>query len=76
MIVSFGRLAVVVTFDEDEGTGPRRGNVLTVVVAPSLHGTQVDAPLDHLSWNRWMTDLVGADPQAPDAPSLGKAFGL
>jgi acid phosphatase len=71
-----GRLAVVVTFDEGTTGGPNR--VLTVVAAPSLHGVVVSTPLTHLSWSRWMTDLVGAAPvgDARAATSLGAAFGL
>jgi hypothetical protein len=71
-----GRLAVVVTFDEDEGAGP--GSILTVVIAQKLLHRTVTASLNHLSWSRWMTDLVGAAPlrQAARAPSLGRAFGL
>jgi hypothetical protein len=71
-----GRLAVVVTFDEVGGSGS--GTLLTVVVAPSLHGVRVSTPLSHLSWCRWMTDLVGAPPlrDAARATSLGKAFHL
>lgn len=71
-----GRLAVVITFDEVEDAGA--GTLLTVVVAPGLHGTRVVTPLDHLSWNRWMTDLVGAPPMrdAARAPSMGSAFRL
>ena len=71
-----GRLAVVVTFDEVEHQS--QGNVLTTVVAPKLKGSVVDAPLDHLAWCRWMTDLEGAAPlrDAAGATSLGVAFGL
>ena len=71
-----GRLAVVVTFDEAEKGSD--DTVLTVVAAPSLHAVVVDAPLTHLSWTRWMSDLVGspAPHDARDAPSLGAAFGL
>jgi hypothetical protein len=71
-----GRLAVVVTFDEDEDGGS--GPLLTVVVWPGLHRVLVTSPLSHLSWSRWMTDLVGASPlrQAMRAASLGRAFGL
>jgi hypothetical protein len=66
----------VVTFDEVEGSGG--GSLLTVVVAPGLHGARVGAPLSHLSWCRWMTDLVGARPlrDAARATSLGRAFNL
>ncbi|MFN2540506.1 MAG: alkaline phosphatase family protein [Mycobacteriales bacterium] len=71
-----GRLAVVITFDEVEEDDT--GTLLTVVVAPSLHGTRIAAPLSHLAWSRWMTDLVGAPPlrDAAAAPSLGRAFHL
>ncbi|MCU1588240.1 MAG: phosphoesterase [Frankiales bacterium] len=71
-----GRLAVVVTFDEDESHGS--GLVLTAVIAPSLHAAKVSAALSHLAWCRWMTDLVRGPAlrEAARAPSLGKAFGL
>ena len=73
-----GHLAVVVTFDEDEGHQDVGSDVLTVVVAPALTHRVVDVPLDHVSWCRWMTDLVGAEPApgARRATSLGSAFGL
>ena len=71
-----GHLAVVVTFDEAE-TGSDN-TVMTVVIAPTLHGAVVDQPLTHLSWTRWMSDLVDspAPRDAADAASLGTAFGL
>lgn len=71
-----GRLAVVVTFDEAENSG--ENTVLTVVVAPGLHGVVADAALTHQSWTRWMSDLVGAvaPGDAGSARSLGAAFGL
>ena len=71
-----GRLAVVVTFDEAENGG--ENTVLTVVVAPGLHGVVADTALTHQSWTRWMSDLVGATAPgaAGSAPSLGAAFGL
>ena len=71
-----GRLAVVVTFDEAEVSG--ENTVLTVVVAPGLHGAVADAALTHQSWTRWMSDLVGAAApgDAARAQSLGAAFGL
>jgi hypothetical protein len=70
-----GRLALVVTFDEAGDGSP---TLLTVVVAPELRERVVDQRLDHLSWSRWMTDLVDAPPlrEAAGAPSLGAAFGL
>ena len=71
-----GRHAVVVTFDEVGHDS--EGNVLTTVVAPKLRGSVVDAPLSHLAWCRWMTDLEGAPAlrDAASATSLGVAFGL
>jgi acid phosphatase len=71
-----GRLVVVITFDEVEGTGT--GSILTVLVHPSVRGRVVTSGLSHLSWSRWMTDLVGAAPlrQAAGATSLGRAFGM
>jgi hypothetical protein len=53
-----GRLAVIITADEDDGS---QGNtVLTVVIHPSQHHHVVDAELSHYSWTRLMTDLAGA----------------
>lgn len=71
-----GRLAVVVTFDEAEASGDN--TVLTVVVAPGLHGVVADGALTHASWTRWMSDLAGspAPGDARTARSLGAAFGL
>ena len=71
-----GKLAVVVTFDEVEHD--TEGNLLTTVIAPRLKSATIDAPLNHLAWCRWMTDLEGAAPlrDAASAPSLGAAFGL
>jgi acid phosphatase len=71
-----GRLVVVITVDETEGTGP--GSILTVLVHPSIRGRVATSALSHMSWSRWMTDLVGARPlrEAAQASSLGKAFGM
>jgi acid phosphatase len=71
-----GRLAVVLTFDEAQGASTE--DVLTVVVSQHVAKKVVTAPLSHLSWCRWMTDLVGAAPlrQAATATSLGRAVGL
>ena len=70
-----GRLIIVVTFDEIEGSSS--GSILTVLVHPAIRGRVVSSALSHLSWSRWMTDLAGAKPlrQAATAPSLGRAFG-
>ena len=71
-----GRLALLVTFDEAEASSDN--TVLTVVVAPGLHGVVAHAALTHESWTRWMSDLAGspAPGDARGAPSLGAAFGL
>lgn len=54
-----GRLAVVVTFDEDDDAS---GNhVLTVVLGPRQHGS-ITVPLDHYSLSAAVSRLVGAPP--------------
>jgi phosphatidylinositol-3-phosphatase len=71
-----GRLAIDVTFDEDEGES---GNtVLTVVIAPGVRHVLATAPCSHYCWTRYADDLAGAPPlnRAAGAPSLGAAFGL
>src|SRR3954453_13666520 len=55
-----GHLAVVITFDEVEGTGT--GTLLTTVVAPQLSHKTVTTTLNHDAWCRWMTDIVRARP--------------
>ena len=71
-----GRLAVVVTADEDDYT--QDNLVLTVVAHPSLHGVTVTQPLDHYSLARAWSEVAGARPlgEAASAPSLLAAFGL
>ena len=71
-----GRLAVVVTADEDDNHHDQR--VLTAVLHPSLHGIVVDAPLTHLSLSRFYSEVAGVPPlrEAGSAPSLARAFGL
>lgn len=71
-----GQLAVVVTFDEDEGTAA--DGVFTAVLARSLHHVVVHAPLTHYSWTRWAAELAGVRPPAgaAGARSMGTAFGL
>lgn len=71
-----GRLAIVVTADEDDGS---QGNtVLTVVVHPSQHGNVVTTPLSHLSLSRLYTEVLGVPPLrgAATAPSMASAFHL
>jgi hypothetical protein len=71
-----GRLAIVVTADEDDRT---QGNViLTILVHPSVRGVVVTRPLSHLSLSRLYSQVLGLPPlrQAATAPSMVKAFGL
>ena len=71
-----GRLAIVVTADEDDYTSVNR--VLTVVIAPGVTHRVVATPLRHYSVTRLYAEVDGARPlrQATTAPSLAKAFGL
>jgi acid phosphatase len=71
-----GRLAVVVTFDENDGSRPN--TVLTTVLSPSIHQVTSATTLTHYSWTRYAESLVGARQlqHARTAHSLGNAFGL
>jgi hypothetical protein len=71
-----GRLAVVVTADEDDGS--QSNTVLTVVAHPSLHGVVVSSPLSQLSLSRLYTEVLGVPPlrEAASAPSMASAFHL
>lgn len=71
-----GRLAIVVTADEDDRHAGNR--VLTVVGARYLQPTVVESPLDHYSLARFLSDVVGAPHlgRAATAPDLAEAFGL
>jgi phosphatidylinositol-3-phosphatase len=71
-----GRLVIVVTADEDDGS---QGNaVLTIVVHPSVRGVVTAQPLSHLSLSRLYSEVLGAPPlrEAASAPSMATAFGL
>jgi phosphatidylinositol-3-phosphatase len=71
-----GRLAIVVTADEDDGS---QGNVvLTIVVHPSVRGMVATSPLSHLSLSKLYTQVLGLPPlrEAASAPSMAEAFGL
>lgn len=71
-----GRLAVVLTADEDD---KHSGNtVLTVVAHPSLHGKVVATRLDHYSLARLYAEVTGTAPlgRAASAPSMARAFAL
>lgn len=71
-----GRLAVVVTFDEDHRDASN--NILTAVLHRGLHGTVVTTRLDHTALSHSVSRLVGARPlrDAAAAPDLLGAFGL
>jgi acid phosphatase len=71
-----GRLAVVVTADEDDGS---QGNVvLTTLVHPSVRGVVATSPMSDLSLSRLYSELLGLPPlrEAATAPSMAQAFGL
>jgi acid phosphatase len=71
-----GRLAIVVTADEDDGSNGNR--VLTVVLAPGLAHRVVATPLTHYSLTRFYDDVAHTPPlrAAAGATSLARAFGL
>jgi acid phosphatase len=71
-----GRLAVLVTADEDNRHQGDR--VLTVVVHPSQHHHVVHAKLNHYSIARLYAQVTGTAPlqDARSAPSLADAFHL
>jgi acid phosphatase len=71
-----GRLAVVVTFDENDGSHPN--TVLTTVLSRSTHHVRSATRLSHYSWTRYAESLIGARRlgHARKAHSLGHAFGL
>ena len=71
-----GRLAIVVTFDEDHRDA--NNNILTAVLDQRLHGSKVTARLDHTALSRSISRLVGASPlrDAATAPDFLGAFGL
>ncbi len=71
-----GRLAVVITADEDDGSDNNR--ILTVVAHPGLQHAVVHARLDHYSLSRAYAEVADVRPlrRAAAAPSLLGAFGL
>ncbi|WP_270889099.1 alkaline phosphatase family protein [Pedococcus sp. 5OH_020] len=71
-----GRLAVVLTADEDDRTAGNR--VLTVVAHPSLRHVVVAQPLTHYSLTRLYAEVTGTSPlgRGAQAPSMAQAFGL
>jgi hypothetical protein len=71
-----GRLAVVITADEDDRD--QDNLVLTVVIHPSQRGHVVDTPLTHYSLARLYDDVLGVPPlrHAATAPDMAEAFQL
>lgn len=71
-----GRLAIVITADEDDGS---QGNtVLTVVIHPGVRAEVVSQPLSQLSLSRLYAEVLGVPPlrEAASAPSMATAFHL
>lgn len=71
-----GRLAIVVTFDEDDHSA---GNtVLTTVIAPGVAQLRVSTPLNHYSLSGYLSKLAGAAPlaEAAGSRSFAQAFGI
>lgn len=71
-----GRLAVVLTADEDDHNQDNK--VLTVVIHPSQHHHVVGRRLDHFSLTRLYEDVLGVPhlSHAGAAASMSRAFGL
>ena len=71
-----GRLAIVITFDEDDNSGDN--TVLTTVIARTVHHVSAATPLTHYSLTRYLAELTATPPpaEAATAASLGTAFGL
>ncbi len=71
-----GHLVVVLTADEDDKKSDNK--VLTVVMSPSLSGSNVTAHLTHYSLSRLLSEVSGAKPlnYAANARSLSGAFNL
>jgi acid phosphatase len=71
-----GRLAIVVTFDEDDGSVPN--TVLTVVVSRQTQRIRATAPYTHFSWLRCAETMLGLSllRNARSARSLCPAFHL
>lgn len=69
-----GRLAIVITFDEDDRTAGN--NVLTTIISPNVSAVVAATPLNHYSLDRYLAELAGIPPldQAAQSPSLGEVF--
>jgi acid phosphatase len=71
-----GRLAIVVTFDENDGSTPNK--VLTVVLSKSTRHVTATQHFTHYSWTRYAGQLIGAHGlrHARHQPSIRSAFHL
>jgi hypothetical protein len=71
-----GHLAIVITFDENDGSHPN--TVLTTVVSPTTHHVASSAHFTDYSWTRYADRLIGARllRHAAQAHSLRSVFGL
>jgi hypothetical protein len=71
-----GRLAIVITFDENNGSTPN--TVLTVVLSPTSRHVTAEEHLTHYSWTRYAGQLIGAAPlrRARHARSIRSPFHL
>ncbi len=71
-----GRLAIIVTFDEDDGSADN--TVLTAVISPRTTGVVSDEPFTHYSLARYLAQLIRTNPpaEAATAPQLRSAFGI
>ena len=69
-----GRLAIVVTFDEDDTSGPN--TVLTVVISPHTSHVVSSTAFSHYSWTRYAAELSGTAPlrAAATARSIRSTF--
>lgn len=71
-----GRLAIIVTFDEDDNSGDN--TVLTAVISPRTKGVVSDERFTHYSLARYFAQLIRTNPpgNAAAAPQLRSAFGI
>ena len=71
-----GRLSIVITFDEDDGS--QSNHVPFIVIDPRLHGKTVTGSYNHYSLTKWLDDNAGVPElnNAASAPDLQAAFGL
>jgi acid phosphatase len=71
-----GRLTIIVTFDEDDGS--QSNKVAFVAIDPRLAGKSVTGTFNHYSLTRWLDDNAGVARlrSAANAPDLRAAFGL